>query len=319
VLTTIVRDTGIGIRKEDAGKLFEKFQRLDLEQNSTVEGTGLGLAITYRLLTMMGGTIRLESEYGKGSVFSFAVEQEVAKWDEVGDISARLNDTSACAYEYHELFHAPDARILVVDDTEMNLAVIKSLLKKTRIMIDTAMSGKDAVSLSEKTPYDLLFVDHMMPDMDGLTFLKKLRAMGNNTPTIMLTAMGGAENAIDGLRGGANDYLDKPFQLQELILRIENMTRFTPEPEPTRVDGILFTDNEFFVADKSGTPRILQLSAEEKKLLRGLTTPIGNIVPASPMVAKRLREKINNVSLDMDIITIRGRGYKLVCPIKNKG
>lgn len=209
--------------------------------------------------------------------------------------------------------------LLIIDDDDTLRQTLARGLRSANFYVLTAPNAEMAKQILERISVDAIVLDRMMPDMDGLTFLKKLRAMGNNTPTIMLTAMGGAENAIDGLRGGANDYLDKPFQLQELILRIENMTRFTPEPEPTRVDGILFTDNEFFVADKSGTPRILQLSAEEKKLLRGLTTPIGNIVPASPMVAKRLREKINNVSLDMDIITIRGRGYKLVCPIKNKG
>ena len=208
--------------------------------------------------------------------------------------------------------------LLIIDDDNNLRQTSAKALHTANFHVLTAPTAKTAEQILNRISVDAIVLDRMMPDMDGLTFLKKLRAAGNNTPTIMLTAMGGAENAIDGLSGGANDYLDKPFQLQELILRIENMIRFAPEPEPAQVDGILFTDNEFFVTDKSGTPRILQLSAEEKKLLRGLTTPIGNIVAAAPMVAKLLREKINNVSLGMDIITIRGRGYKLVCPNQDR-
>ena len=208
--------------------------------------------------------------------------------------------------------------LLIIDDDDNLRQTLTRGLRGAKFYVLSAPNAKTAKKILERVSVNAIVLDRMMSDMDGLTFLKKIRAAGNNTPTIMLTAMGGAENAIDGLRGGANDYLDKPFQLQELILRIENMTRFAPEPEPARVDGILFTDNEFFVTDKAGTPRILQLSAEEKKLLRGLTTPIGNIVAAAPMVAKRLREKINNVSLGMDIITIRGRGYKLVCPNQDR-
>lgn len=208
--------------------------------------------------------------------------------------------------------------LLIIDDDDNLRQTLARGLRSANFYVLTAPNAETAEQILERISVDAIVLDRMMPDMDGLTFLKKLRTGGNNTPTIMLTAMGGAENAIEGLSGGANDYLDKPFQLQELILRIENMTRFATEPKPARVDGILFTDNEFFVTDKDGTPRILQLSAEEKKLLRGLTTPIGNIVAAAPMVAKRLREKINNVSLSMDIITIRGHGYKLVCPNQDR-
>ncbi len=208
--------------------------------------------------------------------------------------------------------------LLIIDDDDNLRLTLAHGLRTANFHVLTAPNTKMAEQILGRISVDAIVLDRMMPDVDGLTFLKKMRTTGNNIPTIMLTAMGGAENAIDGLRGGANDYLDKPFQLQELILRIENITRFTPEPEPARVNGILFADNEFFVTDKSGTSCILHLSVEEKKLLRGLTTPIGNIVAAAPMVAKRLREKINNVSLDMDIVTIRGRGYKLVCPTQDK-
>ena len=206
--------------------------------------------------------------------------------------------------------------LLIIDDDDNLRKTLARGLRAADFYVLTAPDTDMAEQILGRISVDAIILDRMMPGIDGLTFLKKLRAAGNNTPTIMLTAMDGAENAIDGLRGGADDYLDKPFQLQELILRIENITRHNSKPDSAQIDNILFTDNEFFVMDNTGTPRILQLSAEEKKLLKNLTTPIGNIVAATPMVAKRLRNKINNVSLGMDIITIRGRGYKLVCPTK---
>ena len=152
----------------------------------------------------------------------------------------------------------------------------------------------------------------MMTGKDGLTFLREMRKSGLQTPTIMLTAMTGPENAIDGLSGGANDYLAKPFQLRELVLRLNNIIRHAPTSGNKLPDGLVFTDDEFFVSSPDGTPRILALSGEEKKLLYNLTMPVGNVVPAQPMVAKRLRNKLNVVLSGIDIITIRGRGYKLV-------
>ena len=208
--------------------------------------------------------------------------------------------------------------LLIIDDDNNLRDTLARGLRAANFYVLTAPNAELAEQILNRVSVDAIVLDRMMPGIDGLTFLKALRASGNNTPVIMLTAMGGADNAIDGLKNGANDYLDKPFQLQELILRIENMTRYAPEPIPNKVDGILFTDNEFFVHDPNGVQHILQLSGEEKKLLKNLITPIGNIVAAPPMVAKRLRGKINNVSLGMDIITIRGRGYKLVCPNQDR-
>ena len=207
--------------------------------------------------------------------------------------------------------------ILIIDDDNTLRKTLAHGLRAVNFYVLTAPSAEMANQILNRVSVDAIVLDRMMTGTDGLTFLKHLRASGNNTPIIMLTAMGGAENAIEGLQNGANDYLDKPFQLQELILRIKNMIRHTPEPRPSKIDGIIFTDNEFFISDSTGNPHVLQLSNEEKKLLKNLTTPVGNTVPAQPMVAKRLRGKINNVSLGIDIITIRGRGYKLVCPNKD--
>ena len=226
LLKMSVRDTGIGIRKEDAGKLFEKFQRLDLERNGTVEGTGLGLAITHRLLNMMNGTISLESEYGKGSVFSVAIPQEIVSPEPIGDFQARFREHLQEAGPHNVLFKAPDARLLIVDDTRMNLSVAVSLLKRTEILIDTANSGEEAVSLAKDRHYDLILMDQRMPKMDGTEALKLIRAQtdGANagTPVICLTA-----DAVIGARekylaDGFNDYLTKPIdsaKLEEMLVR----------------------------------------------------------------------------------------------------
>ena len=207
-----VTDTGIGMKEEDMENLFSPYKRIEEKRNRSIEGTGLGMSITRQLLELMGSTLEVHSEYGKGSVFSFKVEQRVTKWEELGDYTTRFDESSDSSYEYHELFHAPDARILVVDDTEMNLTVIKSLLKRTGIGIDTAMSGRDALALTADNAYDVIFIDHMMPDMDGIETLSHVRESGKccEAPAVALTA-----NAVSGARemyldAGFTDYLSKP-------------------------------------------------------------------------------------------------------------
>ena len=183
------------------------------------------MSITRQLLDLMGSSLQVQSEYGKGSEFSFEVEQEVVSREKIGDISERLNVISEQSHEYHELFHAPDAKILVVDDTEMNLTVIMSLLKKTGIQIDTAMSGRDALKLTQDNLYDAIFIDHMMPDMDGIETLEHIRESGlcTETPAVALTA-----NAVSGAReryleAGFNDYLSKPVDGEKLEKMLYNL------------------------------------------------------------------------------------------------
>ena len=128
----------------------------------------------------------------------------------------------------------------------------------------------------------------------------------------MLTAMTGPENAIDGLSEGADDYLGKPFQLKELVLRLQNILKKAAGNRLVPPQGLIYLDDEFFIKTKNNVTKLLSLSGEEKKLLQKLISPIGNIVAASPMVAKRLRTKINNVLSNIDIITVRGKGYRLI-------
>ena len=224
MLTMSVKDTGIGIKDEDLEKLCSPFERIEEERNKTIEGTGLGMSIVTRLLSMMGTKLDIKSVYGKGSEFSFTLEQKVIDWTSVGDINEAYKKNAIKLAGYKEKLHAPKAHLLFVDDTEMNLEVIKGLLKKTGIKIDTALSGKETLKLITENTYDILFIDHRMPEMDGIETLHAMQSLEGNLckdkPCIALTA-----NAISGvrqmyLREGFTDYLSKPVapeKLEELI------------------------------------------------------------------------------------------------------
>ena len=219
-LIIMVEDTGMGIRREDMNKLFGKFERMDQEKNKTVEGTGLGLAITKNLVEMMDGSIHVESEYGEGSLFTVCLPQAVISPEPIGNFRGTLHKTTREKGAYRETFHAPDAHVLVVDDTELNLTVICGLLKETKLQITTAGSGAEAVALAEKTPFDLILMDQRMPGMDGVEAQMKIRVQANGcnckTPIICLTA-----DAVQGARErylaeGFTDYLTKPVEIMSL-------------------------------------------------------------------------------------------------------
>ncbi|MCR5122071.1 MAG: response regulator [Ruminococcus sp.] len=206
-----VSDTGIGIKKEDLEKIFDKFERTDLEHNSTVEGTGLGLAITVRLLEMMGGKIGVKSEYGSGTTFTIRLPQRVISPEPIGDFRKRFINSSDTALDSECLFRAPEARILIVDDTKMNLTVAAGLIKDTEIKTDFVESGAAALEMVQKNSYDLILLDQRMPIMDGTETLAKLRELGFTAPVICLTA-----DALSGAREqylakGFDDYLSKPI------------------------------------------------------------------------------------------------------------
>ena len=221
-----VIDTGIGIKQEDLPKLFSAFERIEEERNRTIEGTGLGMNIVQQLLSMMGSRLNVKSEYGKGSDFSFEVRQKVLNWEPIGDFTEMYRKSLAANSEYHECFHAPDASILIVDDTKLNLTVIKGLLKQTQLHIDTAESGQETLELVKKRRYDVIFIDHRMPIMDGIETLHAMRGMEDNlnegVPCVALTA-----NAIQGAREmylaeGFTDYLSKPVdgaKLEQLLIQ----------------------------------------------------------------------------------------------------
>lgn len=225
VLKMQVTDSGIGIKKEDLDKLFDGFQRLDLEQNRNIEGTGLGLAITHNLVEQMNGRMEVSSEYGKGSVFTIYLTQEVIDDSPMGDFKQKFEAMAKKEKEYRESFVAPEAKVLVVDDNEMNLAVVKALLKNTNIQITTCMSGMECLAFVTKEHFDVILLDHMMPEMDGIETLARLKQSENqckSVPVIALTA-----NAIVGakeeyIKAGFSDYLSKPIggaELENMLLR----------------------------------------------------------------------------------------------------
>lgn len=234
LLKVTVADTGIGMKEEDLDRLFSPFARIDEKRNRSIEGTGLGMSIVKQLLALMDSRLEVQSVYGKGSEFSFVIRQRVVKWEPIGDFSARYAVANKKREEYHELFRAPAARILVVDDTEVNLTVMKNLLKRTEIRIDTALSGKEALQMIRDHTYDVVFIDHMMPDMDGIETLEHIRNITDSIPVcIALTA-----NAVSGARemyleAGFADYLSKPIDGKRLELMLK---RYLPKDKLAETD-----------------------------------------------------------------------------------
>lgn len=227
LLKVSVEDTGIGITKENCAKLFDSFQRVDEKRNRNIEGTGLGLAITMQLVQLMQGSLTVESEYGKGSIFRIELPQDIVDETPMGKLSEAANGNKQKTVQEEEELIVPDGKILVVDDVDMNLKVFCGLLKKTQIQIDTAISGKKALELASQKKYDIIFLDHMMPEMDGIETFRALKQMEQSpnvdTPVVMLTA-----NAILGVREqylqeGFTDYLSKPVQLDHLKKMIRKL------------------------------------------------------------------------------------------------
>ncbi|WP_408070519.1 ATP-binding protein [Butyrivibrio sp. JL13D10] len=221
-----VKDTGIGIRKEDMSRLFAPFERIEEDRNRTIEGTGLGMNIVKKLLALMDSRLLVSSEYGKGSEFSFSIKQKVVSWNPIGDFAATYEESLLGQDTYHESFHAPDARILVVDDTVANLTVMQGLLKQTQIKVDVAESGFEALEKVCENKYDIIFLDHRMPKMDGIETIRAMKELDENlnkdVPVYALTA-----NVISGarelyLKEGFAGYIPKPVdsaKLEDLIFK----------------------------------------------------------------------------------------------------
>ncbi len=231
-----VKDTGIGISEDNQKYLFDSFKRIDEKTNRNIEGTGLGLSITKKFTDMMGGTIEVDSVLYEGSTFTVTIPQKIADKGTVGHFGERLNkrgetsssDTdSADSSDKKDKFTAPHARILVVDDVKMNLNVVRLLLKNTGIQVDLASSGDECLKYTLMKRYDVILMDHMMPIMDGIEALHRIReqadGLNTDTPVVALTA-----NALVGaqemyLSEGFISYLSKPVKgadLEECLLKI---------------------------------------------------------------------------------------------------
>ena len=217
-----IKDTGIGIKEEDIDKLFEAFERIEEERNRNIEGTGLGMNITNNLLRLMGSRLKVSSAYGEGSIFSFSIMQRIVNPEPIGDFASFERQQN----EYEEVgFKAPTVKLLVVDDNTLNRRVFMSLLNGTEIRVDEASSGYECIDMAKKQQYDMIFLDHLMPVMDGIETLKMLKAdkdsLNRNTPAIMLTA-----NTLESVKdefnaAGFDSYLSKPIFSSELSKRIK--------------------------------------------------------------------------------------------------
>ncbi len=215
-----ITDTGIGIKKEDIPYLFTAFKRVDETENQHIEGTGLGLSIVKQLLDLMGGKITVNSIYTKGSTFIIEIPQKTNGEKQVGEFDYEKNHHIAKKGEYKQKFEAPDAKVLVVDDNESNILVVKKLLRATKVRIDTAVNGVDALGKTLNDSYNVIFMDHLMPEMDGIECFKKLRNQvgGNsrNAKVVILTANAGEEERELYRKEGFDGYLVKPVSGDDL-------------------------------------------------------------------------------------------------------
>ncbi len=263
MLKFTVRDTGIGIKEEDMEKLFQPFERLEERKNRSIQGTGLGLDIARQMIEMMGGELGCRSTYGKGSEFFFTIPQNATsekvlgiRWRE-----APKKGELGSADPSIPLFEAPNAKVLLVDDNEMNLAVASGLLKRTKVKITTATSGIECLNILKDEEFDLIFLDHMMPEMDGIETLHKMRENDIKTPTIALTA-----NAVAGvkdtyLKEGFEGYLSKPIDGNTMEKMMMEFLPASKMQKPTRhlanaaVPGAGLADEE---KDKEKLPEWLK-------------------------------------------------------------
>ncbi len=257
MLCVSVEDTGAGIREEEMGKLYESFQRLDETKNRNIEGTGLGLNITKRLVEMMSGTISVRSEYGKGSTFTTGMVQRIANDTPIGSFAESLALAQQQREAYRPALIAPKAKLLIVDDNEMNLEVITGLLSETQIRIETALSGAECLDRLREGRFDLILLDQMMPGMSGTETLRAIRGgrLAEGTPVVALTAdaIVGARDAY--LAEGFTDYLSKPIMYEELESALK---KYLPPA--------LQTTREEQERQRAEKPVVLVVSASAEKL-----------------------------------------------------
>jgi CheY-like chemotaxis protein len=233
-LTLTIEDSGIGIKPEDMSKLFSDFIRMDEKRNSSIEGTGLGLSITRSLCQLMGGDITATSQYGKGSTFTATLIQTVHDGKPMGDITTT---PETHVETQNASFTAPDAEVLVVDDFQINLMVAEGLLESYKMRVLTCLNGREAVELVKARPFDLVFMDHMMPEMDGMEATAAIRALGGRfteLPIVALTA-----NAVSWMKemflaNGFNDFLAKPIATNELDALLQ---KWIPAAKQQRVSA----------------------------------------------------------------------------------
>ena len=316
-LSFVIEDTGIGMKEEDMDKLFSPFSRMEENRNRSIEGTGLGMSIVRQLLELMDSSLDVSSVYGEGSKFSFDIRQKVVNWEPMGDISKRFSKEASEPEVYHELFHAPDADILVVDDTEVNLSVICNLLKQTLVDVDTASSGKAALSMAKDKHYDIIFIDHMMPDMDGIETLKRIKAETDTDTTVCIAL---TANAVSGAReryleAGFADYLSKPVDGR----RLEEMIRkYLPEE---KIQIPVVTDKGKIVSPDKITSRVLVVDDDEviqaaSREILGAAFNVTGCTDGKEAISIAKREQPDLILLDINLIDVNG--FEILADLKKE-
>ncbi len=296
LLRISVSDTGIGIKKENMDSLFDSFRRVDQEKNRNIEGTGLGLSISRQLIELMGGRITVDSIYTKGSTFTVLLEQQIVDEKPIGIRDFTIRNKAETRKRYKTSFEAPEARVLIVDDNSMNLTVAEKLLRATKVRVDTASSGRECLRLTQQNYYHVIFMDHMMPVMDGIETLEQIRKQPNGMckeiPVIALTANAGGGVEKIYKEHGFMGYLAKPINgaLFEAML-----LKYLPK-ELIEYAAELDDKNE----TQSGIVHVFQKS--EKKTV-AITTDCTCDLPMEWLENLGIKFQCNIVYLD-------GRGYR---------
>ncbi len=276
LLKCSISDTGIGIKSEDIDYIFQPFEHIEMQRQFRSDGSGLGLPIVQKLLQLMGTELKVESIYRKGSTFSFEVKQAVMKWEPIGDYERAFSVAAAHQAMRGRSFKAPNAKVLVVDDADVNLLVFANLLKNTKIKVDTATSGVEMLQLVRMNKYDMIFLDHRMPGMDGIEAFEAMKKITDglniHTPVIALTA-----NAVLGARQmyidkGFNDYVSKPVdtvRLEQILLE------YLPPELVIRNDNEEFDDDaevniSYYEADHDGEYDVSEQEASPYKNIPGI-------------------------------------------------
>lgn len=281
VLHYCIKDTGIGIKQEDIGKIYDEFQRFDVSRNRHVEGTGLGMNIVQQFLRLMDSELQIHSVYGEGSEFSFDLKQKIVKKEALGNFRERLAQASD-EKEGRKSYILPDVRILVVDDSEMNLKVFKALLRQTQMKITAVTGGMECLQMLREQTFDLIFLDHMMPGMDGIETLHAIKEenLCQDVPIIMLTANAIVGNREMYLQEGFDDFLTKPIMPEKLdrmilehleqkgeksVTTMERMHQLLPELNYEKAIEFCGGDEDFFI-EVFGDFATMKVDAELEKL-----------------------------------------------------
>ncbi|WP_406546459.1 ATP-binding protein [Succinimonas sp.] len=230
-----VADTGIGIKKDQMDRIFDNFTQVDTKRNRSVEGTGLGLPISKNLVSMMGGSLRVASEYGRGTTFTFDILTKSRDMTPVGEMSKLLSEGNFSQEVFKASFTLKNTRILIVDDNDLNLKVVSGILSPYKATVETATCGAEALMKCAKVRYDLIFMDHMMPVMDGVEASGMIRKMpfGDVTPIVALTANALSGAAQEYRRLGFQDFLSKPvdpYEMDNVLRRVLPPEMIVPNP-----------------------------------------------------------------------------------------